>query len=131
MPIKTIKKTEARRYSDGHLWLEPVESFVYVGLTRLALDELGEVNFLELPQLGAKAVKEEVLFVLESNKASGDFVSAVDGIVEEVNTGLSDDLSLLNSSPEEQGWFCKLSQVPEAQMAELMSASQYEKWLRQ
>ena len=131
MPIKTIKKTEARRYSDGHLWLEPEEGFVYVGLTQLALEELGEINFLELPQLGAKAEKEEVLFVLESNKASGDFVSAVDGIVAEVNAELSDDLSLLNSSPETQGWICKLSQVPEDQLSELMSVSQYEKWLKQ
>lgn len=130
MPMKSIRKTEARRYSDGHLWLEPEESVVYIGLTQLALDELGEVNFLELPQLGAKAVKDDVLFVLESNKASGDFVSAVDGIVEEVNAELSDDLSLLNSSPEEQGWICKLSHVPDAQLAELMSVSQYEKWLK-
>ncbi len=127
--MKSIRKTEARRYSDGHLWLEPVESVVYIGLTQLALEELGEVNFLELPQLGAKAVKDDVLFVLEANKASGDFVSAVDGIVEEVNAELSDDMSLLNSSPEEQGWICKLSHVPASQLAELMSASQYEKWL--
>lgn len=125
--MPSIRKTAARLYSDGHLWLEPSEDGYYVGLTQLALEELGEINFIELPTVGAVIHKDDVLFVLESNKASGDFVSAVDGVVAEVNQKLAKNLQPLNASPEEMGWLCKLTQVSHQQLQELMSSAQYEK----
>ena len=70
MPAEAIKKTASRRYSDGHLWLEPLNGLTYVGLTKLAIEELGEINFVELPMQGQTIKKDDVLFVLESNKAS-------------------------------------------------------------
>ena len=123
----SIKKTAARLYSDGHLWLEPADGGYYIGLTKLALEELGEINFVELPPIGTTIKKDDVLFVLESNKASGDFVSAVDGTVEEVNQELAEDTGALNDSPEEAGWICRLSNVPPQHLQELMTAQQYEK----
>ena len=85
MTAESIKKTDARRYSDGHLWFEPLNGLIYVGLTKLAIEELGEINFVELPLPGQPVKKDDVLFVLESNKASGDFIAAVDGTVSTVN----------------------------------------------
>ena len=129
MAAESIKKTAARRYSDGHLWFEPLDGRLYVGLTKLAIEELGEINFVELPIQGDKIQKDDVLFVLESNKASGDFVSAVDGTVVAVNHDVETTPNLLNDSPEEQGWLCAISDVTEEQFASLMTTTQYEEWL--
>ena len=129
MTAESIKKTDARRYSDGHLWFEPLNGLIYVGLTKLAIEELGEINFVELPLPGQPVKKDDVLFVLESNKASGDFIAAVDGTVSTVNLDVEKTPCLLNDSPEEQGWLCTLSDVPVNQFAALMTASQYDKWL--
>ncbi len=129
MAAESIKKTAARRYSDGHLWLEPLDGRLYVGLTKLAIEELGEINFVELPIQGQPIKKDDVLFVLESNKASGDFVSAVDGTVSIINRDVEKTPSILNDSPEEQGWLCALADVPAEQFAALMTTAQYEKWL--
>ena len=129
MAAESIKKTAARRYSDGHLWLEPRDGKLYVGLTKLAIEELGEINFVELPMQGQAVKKDDVLFVLESNKASGDFVSAVDGTVVAINADAEANPRLLNDSPEEQGWLCALANVPAEQFVALMTATQYDKWL--
>lgn len=114
-----------RKYSDGHLWVEQDGDIVTLGLTELALEELENVTFVELPLLGATMKKDEVLFVLESNKASGDFVSPVDGKVIECNDILSTDTTLVNSSPEELGWICRLAEVPQEQLDGLMTAEEY------
>ena len=129
MAAKSIKKTAARRYSDGHLWLEPLDGLTYVGLTKLAIEELGEINFVELPIQGRAVKKDDVLCVLESNKASGDFISAVDGTVSKTNRDVEKTPSLLNDSPEVQGWLCALADVPAEQFAALMTTAQYDKWL--
>ena len=129
MAAKSIKKTASRRYSDGHLWLEPLDGLTYVGLTKLAIEELGEINFVELPMQGQTIKKDDVLFVLESNKASGDFIAAVDGTVSAINRDVEKTPSLLNDFPEEQGWLCALADVPAEQFEALMTASQYEEWL--
>ena len=129
MPIESIQKTAARRYSDGHLWFEPLEGLLYIGLTKLAIEELGEINFVERPSLGQTVKKDEVLFLLESNKASGDFISAVDGTVSAVNNKVEVNPSLLNDSPEEQGWLCALANVPAEQLSALMTSAQYDEWL--
>ena len=129
MSEASIPKTDARRYSDGHLWLEPLDGLLFVGLTKLALEELGEVNFVELPKCGGAIKKDDVLFVLEANKASGDFLAPVDGTVSAVNHAAETRPSLLNASPEEQGWLCALSNVSHEQFIALMTASEYDKWL--
>ena len=129
MPAEAIRKTALRRYSDGHLWFETLDGLTYIGLTRLAIEELGEINFVELPRVGQAVKKDDVLFVLESNKASGDFISAVDGTISKVNRDVEKTPSLLNDSPEEQGWLCALADVPAEQFEAIMTTSQYEEWL--
>jgi len=112
-----------RKYSDSHLWFERDEAgVVTVGLTAFALKELGEVCFIELPELGKKVCVGQVLFVLESNKASGDFATAVDGEVVAVNDALLRNVDLVNDEPEGAGWLCKLGTVPVGQFDGLMDA---------
>ncbi len=67
-----------RKYSDGHLWVEVQGDEAVLGLTRLAIEELGNVTFVELPRRGLSVKKDDVLFVHESDKASRDFLAQLD-----------------------------------------------------
>ena len=114
-----------KKYSDGHLWLELQGSEAVVGLTELALEELENVTFVELPTRGKAFRKDDVLFVLESNKASGDFVAPLDCVVTDCNDILANDTTLINNSPENQGWICKVHVNDKSQLDELMDADEY------
>ena len=129
MSLKSIKKTASRRYSDEHLWFQQLNGLTYIGLTSLALEELHEVIFIEFPKKGLTIHKDDVLFVMESNKTSGDFISPVDGTVALRHLTVGRNPDLLNNSPEEEGWLCALADVPEEQFASLMTSSQYDEWL--
>ena len=120
-----MKKAKERKYSDGHLWVEVHGDEAVIGLTELALEELENVTFVELPPLGKAIRRDDVLFVLESNKASGDFVAPIDCVVTDRNDILATDTTLVNSSPEELGWICKAKITDKAQIDALMDAEEY------
>ena len=120
-----MDETGKRMYSDGHLWLEIHGDEALVGLTELALEELENVTFVELPAIGAKIKKDDVLFVLESNKASGDFMAPVDGVVTKTNTVLAKDTTLINQSPEKLGWICGMKLSDLSQTDSLMDEKDY------
>ena len=114
-----------RKYSDGHLWVEVDGNEALLGLTELAIEELENVTFVELPQRGLSVRKDDVLFVLESNKASGDFVAPFDCVVTDCNDILSKDTTLVNTSPEQNGWICKVTITDKSQLNTLMDAKEY------
>ncbi|MBQ7652309.1 MAG: glycine cleavage system protein H [Victivallales bacterium] len=114
-----------RKYSDGHLWVDVQGDQAVVGLTGLALEELGNVTFVELPERGASIIRDDALFVLEAEKASGDFVAPIDCIVTDCNDILAKDTTLVNSSPEGKGWICKVKITDKSQLADLMDAEEY------
>ena len=120
-----MKKSKERKYSDGHLWVEVHGDEAVIGLTELALEELENVTFVELPPRGKAIRKDDVLFVLESNKASGDFVAPIDCVVTDCNDILAKDTTLVNSSPEDLGWLCKVKITDMAQIEALMDADEY------
>ena len=114
-----------RKYSDGHLWVEVQGDEAVIGLTQLALEELENVTFVELPEKGLSVRKDDVLFVLESNKASGDFVAPLDCVVIDSNEPLAKDTTLVNRSPEELGWICKVAITDKSQLEDLMDEKDY------
>jgi glycine cleavage system H protein len=120
-----MKKSKERKYSDGHLWVEVHGDEAVIGLTELALEELENVTFVELPPRGKAIRKDDVLFVLESNKASGDFVAPIDCVVADCNDILSKDTTLVNNSPEDLGWLCKVKLTDKSQIEALMDADEY------
>ena len=114
-----------RKYSDGHLWVETHGDEAVLGLTELALEELGNVTFVELPKRGMSISKDDVLFVLEAEKASGDFVAPLDCVVTDCNDVLANDTALVNGSPEHKGWICKVRITDKSQLDGLMDEKEY------
>jgi glycine cleavage system H protein len=118
------------KYTSDHEWiqLEDHEAAV-VGITLHAQDALGDVVFVELPEVGRTYAKGEVAGVVESVKAAADVYMPLDGEVTEVNEALRADPSLANSDPLGQGWFFKVLIKNMAQFDPLMDEPAYQKFV--
>lgn len=114
-----------KKYSEEHQWAEKSGEVVRVGVSVFAASELGEVSFVELPDVEKSVERGGGLCVVESLKAAADVVSPVGGHVVRVNEVLALQPSLLNESPEENGWICELSGVSEEDMTALMDSGEY------
>ena len=113
------------RYTKDHEWVRFDNGSATVGITEFAQDELGEIVFVDLPDVGKKLEKGETICVVESTKAASDVYSPLGGTVEETNPALSDSPEQVNSSPYDEGWMVKLSGVAEDEFTGLMSADEY------
>ena len=118
-------------YTPDHEWIniEDHEAAV-VGITHHAQDALGDVVFVELPEVGRSLKKGEVAGVVESVKAAADLYMPVSGEVVEVNTALKDDPSLANSDPLGNGWFFKVRVADMAEFDQLMDPPAYDALLK-
>lgn len=116
-------------YSEDHQWIDLENGVATVGVSSFATGELGEVNFVEVPDVGVSVIRGGTLCVVESMKAAADVLSPVSGKVLSVNDKLTENPSLLNESPEEDGWICRLSEVDPEQLSELMTPEMYQKFL--
>lgn len=116
---------ETLRYSKDHEWLRAEAGEAVVGITAYAAEELGDVVFVELPEVGRKLTKDEVLGVIESVKTASDLFAPVAGEVVAVNEALGDAPELVNSEPYEGGWMVRLRLDDAAAGEELMDAAAY------
>lgn len=119
------------KYTPDHEWIniEDHEAAV-VGITQHAQDALGDVVFVELPEVGRSYTKGEVAGVVESVKAAADLYMPVDGEVVEVNTALKDNPALVNKDPMGKGWFFKMKVADMAQFDALMDGPAYDALLK-
>lgn len=113
------------KYSEGHEWVKIENIFGKVGISHFAQKELGDIVYVELPEIGKKLTKGEELAVIESTKAATDIYTPVSGKVVRINEEVKKDPSLLNRAPEEEGWLVELelSQIEETQA--LLTAGEY------
>ena len=119
-----------RYFSEEHQWVELDDSGVgTIGITSYAIDELGNITFVELPTPGAALTQGEVMCVVESAKAASDVLAPVSGTVSEVNAELDAKPEILNASPEAQGWICRIEDVDTEELDSLMTESRYETFL--
>ena len=118
-------------YTPDHEWIniEDHEAAV-VGITHHAQDALGDVVFVELPEVGRQYKQGEIVGVVESVKAAADMFMPVSGEVVEVNTALKDDPSLANSDPLGNGWFFKVHITDMGQFDQLMDPPAYDALLK-
>jgi glycine cleavage system H protein len=118
------------KYSEEHEWLR-VESdgTVVVGITEFATESLGDVVFVELPDVGADVGQFEKMGEIESVKAVSDLYSPVGGRVVERNENLIDSPQLVNEGPFDSGWMLKIELADSTQVDKLMSAQEYETFL--
>jgi glycine cleavage system H protein len=114
-------------YSKDHEWAQVDENIVTVGITEFAQDALGEIVYVELPEEGQKVTQGETFGVVESVKAASDLYAPVSGTVIEINNSMSDDPSVLNDDPINQGWLIRIEMDSEKELANLMRAPEYKK----
>jgi len=114
------------RYSEDHEWVKIEGEVATIGITDYAQEELGDIVFVELPQVGATLKQGATLGVVESVKAVSDVYAPVSGAVVEVNGHLSDHPETINESPYQDGWMVRVSMADAAEIGRLMTAEQYE-----
>ncbi|WP_454598595.1 glycine cleavage system protein GcvH [Qipengyuania sp. SM2507] len=115
----------ARYFTDEHEWIDVEGDTATVGITDYAQEQLGDIVFVELPDVGAQLAKGKDAAVVESVKAASDVYAPISGEVTEANDSLDEDPALVNSSPEEDGWFFKLTIADKAELDGLMDAKAY------
>lgn len=114
-------------YTDTHEWVRKDENgVVTVGITDHAQASLGELVYVELPEVGSELSAGDACAVVESVKAASDVYSPVEGVVVEINEALADQPELVNEQPYDDGWIMRLDQVSEEEIAGLLDADAYE-----
>ncbi|WP_419920408.1 glycine cleavage system protein GcvH [Candidatus Poriferisodalis sp.] len=118
------------RYSSDHEWVRSVDAGVQVGITDFAQDALGDVVFVELPEVGAQVTADEAMCEIESTKSVSDLFAPLSGEVVEVNVTLEDEPQLVNESPYGDGWICVIAlpgdaDAVHAEMEALLDADGY------
>lgn len=114
-----------RYYSEDHEWIDVDGSTATVGITDYAQGQLGDVVFVELPDAGRSVEAGKEAAVVESVKAASEVYAPVSGTVTEANSALADDPSLVNTAPETDGWFFRLTLSDPAQLDGLMNEAAY------
>ncbi|MEO8503517.1 MAG: glycine cleavage system protein GcvH [Acidobacteriota bacterium] len=112
-------------YSKDHEWVRVEEDICVLGITDFAQKELGEVVFVELPEVGQVFDSTDEIGTIESVKAVAEVFTPVAGEIVEVNESLADDPELLNEDPHADGWLVKIRFSSAADLKSLMSAEQY------
>ena len=115
----------ARYFTAEHEWIEIDGDTATVGITDYAQGQLGDIVFVELPEIGAEVSKGKDAAVVESVKAASDVYAPISGEVTEANGALEDDPALVNSSAEDEGWFFKLTIGDKGELEGLMDAAAY------
>lgn len=109
------------KYTESHEWVEKGR----VGISSYASEELGNVVYIELPKVGQKVEAGQEVAILESTKAAADIYSPVSGTITAINQKVTEDPSLLNSSPEKDGWLFEIALSDASELDSLLSTEQY------
>jgi len=117
------------RYTKEHEWVLLENDTALVGITDYAQQHLGDVVFVELPEIGTGLRKGEVFCVVESVKAASDVYAPMSGEVLEINETLEDHPEILNQSPYEKGWIVKIKVDDGTEYNDLMKAEDYEQFI--
>jgi len=113
-------------YTDEHEWLSVDGNTAIVGITNYAQEQLGDLVFVELPEIGKVVAKGDDTVVVESVKAASDVYAPIDGEITEVNDKLDGDPSLVNNSAEGDGWLFKMTVGDASQLEGLMDKTAYD-----
>ena len=114
------------KYTKEHEWAKKDSHGIKVGITDYAQSELGDVVFVEVPEIGKQVKSGESMATVESVKAVSDIYAPISGKVVNANKDLSDHPELVNQSPYEKAWLAVIEQANDAEFAGLMGAAEYE-----
>ncbi|KAG8200467.1 hypothetical protein JTE90_000547 [Oedothorax gibbosus] len=127
---KTTSLLSNRKYSEKHEWVALNGKIGTIGVSHYAQEALGDVVYVQTPEIGATVSKDEEVGVIESVKAVNEIYSPVSGTVTEVNEKLSDKPSLINESCYDEGWIYKIEISDEKEVDALMEEEAYQKYLK-
>ena len=117
------------KYTEEHEWLREEDGLIVVGITEHASEQLGDVVFVELPEVGTEVTKDEEICVIESVKAASDILAPLDGEITEVNDAIVGDPGKVNEDPMGDAWFFKIKAADLSPMDDYMSEAEYEKFI--
>ncbi|MCJ8335658.1 MAG: glycine cleavage system protein GcvH [Epibacterium sp.] len=117
------------KYTEEHEWLITEGDTVTVGITKHAAEQLGDVVFVELPEVGTEITKDEEIVVIESVKAASDILAPLDGEIVEINEAIVDTPSKVNEDPEGEAWFFKLKPSDLSPMEDYMDEAGYKAFI--
>jgi glycine cleavage system H protein len=113
------------KYSEDHEWINVDGDVATVGISNFAQEQLGDVVFVDLPQVGAEVSKGDEVAVVESVKAASEIYAPLSGEIIEVNEVLNDTPETVNADAENGGWFFKMKLADEGEMDDMMDAEAY------
>ena len=113
------------KFTEEHEWLREEDGVIVVGITDHAAEQLGDVVFVELPEVGVEVVKDDEIVVIESVKAASDILAPIDGEIVEVNEMLTDEPGKVNEDAQGDAWFFKLKPSDASQMDDMMDEAAY------
>jgi glycine cleavage system H protein len=119
------------RYSEEHEWVKVEGENVRVGITHFAQSELGDIVFVELPEVGDEVTADEPFGSVESVKTVSELYAPLSGKVVEVNEDLSDSPEFVNESPYEKAWMIVIEPSDSSEIDNLMTAEQYEEMIKE
>jgi glycine cleavage system H protein len=119
------------RFTKDHEWISVEGGIGTVGITAHAQGQLGDIVFVELPEVGRKAAQAEAVAVVESVKAASDVFTPVSGEVTEVNGAIAANPALVNEDAEGKAWFFKIKVSNEGELATLMDRAAYETFVKE
>ena len=117
------------QYTKEHEWVRLEDGIAVVGITDYAQDHLGDVVFVELPDVGTEVTQFDPFGVIDSVKASSELYAPLSGEVEAVNDALTDQPELVNQAPYGEGWMIKVRPADLAEVEQLLDAAGYEQLL--
>ncbi|KXJ27351.1 uncharacterized protein LOC110236647 [Exaiptasia diaphana] len=115
-----------RKFTSQHEWVEVNEGIATVGVSSYAQEKLGDIVYVQLPEIGEEFDKDAEFGALESVKAASELYSPLTGKITEINSTLGDDPSLVNSSPYEEGWIVKMEVNDPKELDDLMDEKAYQ-----
>ena len=119
------------KYSKEHEWIKIEGDVGTVGITQHATEMLGDIVFVELPDVGSPVEKDGNAVVVESTKAASDVYTPISGEVMENNQAIVDDPGKINSDPENDAWFVKLKIKDTSELDSLMNKEEYDKFAKE
>ncbi len=117
------------KYSEEHEWLLESNGIATIGITDFAVDSLGDIVFVELPQKGTQINQFSTFGEVESGKAASEIYTPISGEIIEINENLETEPELLNNSPYENGWLIKVKMSDPTEIEKLMDSKAYEQFV--
>ena len=116
-----------KKYTKEHEWISLQDEVATIGITNYAQESLGDIVFVELPKIGKLINKGDLIGVVESVKAASDIYAPVSGEIIEVNKELTNTPQLVNTNPEDSGWYIKIKLEKTDELNNLLTLDQYKK----